>query len=402
MMKRIAIALIWFIPLMGMSQALDGFLVMDYTFDNCSLTDDTGIHDDIITNSLDCVCGINDTGVEFTTDMQALRLPKSINTYLSEDFTLSFYFQVRNTGNPVSLWSLAKNNSIDSMMSIRYLPSLEVLSVQLAESTGTFIEMSTDIDASKCWNHFVLTRQNADYYVYLNGELAAQQGASRPLNFAQDTSVYIASNPGMLASQDVFEGKIDQIKIFNKFAGATDIGELYRRPDQILNPDTTLFLGDNLQINLGPTCASSIIWTPAGDVMNPSDAEPIITPLESTTYIVRLGDSFCSAIDSVRINIINSDSLDCQNLLLPKAFTPNGDGLNDTYFISNDFLVEEVKSFEIYDRIGQKVFETQSKSGEWDGTFKNERLNPGMYLYKITYLCLGEEFSVASNFSLIR
>lgn len=401
-MKFITLACILLIPFLGISQSLDGFLVMDYNFDNCSFSDDTGIHDDAIANNPDCVCGINDTGLDITQADQSLRLPKSINTYLSEDFTLSFYFQVRNTGNPASLWSLSKESSIDSMMNIRYLPMQQLISVQLAESIGTFIEMSAEIDPSRCWNHFVLTRQGADYYAYLNGELAAQVGASRPLSFAQDTSIYIANNPGMLPSQDMYEGKIDEVKLFSAFAGSTDVGQLYRRPDQILNVDTTLFLGDALDINMGPSCATSVIWTPGNGVVSTSDLEPTITPTESTTYTVLLGDSFCSATDTIRINVIDSDLLDCQRLLLPKAFTPNGDGLNDTYFISNKFVVDEVQSFEIYDRIGQQVFSAQSKSAEWDGSFKGELLNPGMYLYKIRYTCLGEEFSVANNFSLIR
>lgn len=386
----------------GYTQDLNSFLIMDYSFDNCSFEDSAALHDDLTANNPSCQCGVGDLGLEFTQPNQEVFLPTSINSFLSQDFTLSFYLQVRNTGNATPIWSLSKNNSVDSTMSIRYLPNVEMLSVQLSESASTFIEIAVPLDITRCWNHFVLTRQGPDYYVYINGVLEGQRGSSRALSFYMDTTVVIASNSSLSQGNDFFRGRIDKIQLFNRFSGATDVNILYERPDQILNQDTVLFLGDNLQINMSPSCASNIQWTPSGGVSNTTDLEPIMTPSESTTYTVQLTDSFCTVEDTIRINVVNSDELNCQGLLLPKAFTPNGDGLNDTYYISNGFIVEDLISFEIYDRWGQKIFETQSKSGEWDGTYKDERLNPGMYVYKISYICLGEEYSVADNFSLIR
>lgn len=383
-------------------QELNDFLVMDYTFDNCAFDDATGLHDAAIVNNPSCVCGVGDVGLEFTQTGQEVFLPSSANSFLSEDFTLSFYLQIRNTGNLCYIMSLAKDNSIDSTMTIRYLPDVEKLSVQLSESASTFIEMAVPLDVSKCWNHFVLTRDGADYYVYINGELQGQKKASRPLHFYQDTSIVIASNTYVGQQIDVFRGRIDNLQLFSSFSGKTDISKLYKKPDQILNQDTVLFAGDDLQIALGPTCAASVFWSPGDGVSSTSAYEPLITPFESTTYTVRLGDSFCSEVDTIRINVVNTDELDCQKVLLPNAFTPNGDGLNDTYFISNEFLVDELMSFEIYDRWGQKVFETISKSDSWDGSFKNKSLNPGMFLYKIRYKCQGQEYSIANNFSLIR
>ena len=106
--------------------------------------------------------------------------------------------------------------------------------------------------------------------------------------------------------------------------------------------------------------------------------------------------------DTVRIYVADKPKLDCDQLLLPKAFTPNNDGLNDKYGISNIFLVEALEYFEVYDRWGAKIWSARNLSDAWDGTFNNQPVNTGMYLYKIKYTCNGEEKLNVNNFSLLR
>ena len=120
-------------------------------------------------------------------------------------------------------------------------------------------------------------------------------------------------------------------------------------------------------------------------VLDVSALSPLATPIESTTYRVSYNNGTCTSTDTVRIFVADKDKLDCDNLLLPKAFTPNNDGLNDRYGISNVFLIDTMEYFEIYDRWGAKVWETREAAEQWDGTLKGEPLNSGMYLYKIKY-----------------
>ena len=67
---------------------------------------------------------------------------------------------------------------------------------------------------------------------------------------------------------------------------------------------------------------------------------------------------------------------------LPNTFTPNGDGLNDTFGVTG----EAIKDFSliIYNRWGQKVFETDNANQRWDGTYNGINAPQGSYAYNVS------------------
>ena len=88
-------------------------------------------------------------------------------------------------------------------------------------------------------------------------------------------------------------------------------------------------------------------------------------------------------------------------IFLPNAFSPNGDMNNDILQLKGQF-VEEMHLI-IFDRWGQKVFESREQSFGWDGTFKGEELSPDTYGFYLTVRCIdGEEYFKKGNISLIR
>jgi len=73
-------------------------------------------------------------------------------------------------------------------------------------------------------------------------------------------------------------------------------------------------------------------------------------------------------------------------IFTPNAFTPNGDGINDTFGPVNYFTdIAADYRFMIYNRWGQKIFETTDFTRTWDGTFKNGPAPVGSYVFVITY-----------------
>ncbi|MEP7263209.1 MAG: gliding motility-associated C-terminal domain-containing protein [Bacteroidota bacterium] len=87
-------------------------------------------------------------------------------------------------------------------------------------------------------------------------------------------------------------------------------------------------------------------------------------------------------------------------LYIPNTFTPNGDGMNDTFGITG----EAIKQFtmQIYDRWGQLIFETADANHRWDGTFEGQKAMVGTYVYKITATGpLGGRQTKEGNFNLI-
>ncbi|MFK7810770.1 MAG: gliding motility-associated C-terminal domain-containing protein, partial [Saprospiraceae bacterium] len=76
---------------------------------------------------------------------------------------------------------------------------------------------------------------------------------------------------------------------------------------------------------------------------------------------------------------------------IPNAFSPNGDGMNDVLEIFAGPEVENITLFKVYNRWGEVVYELNNfldvdPDIYWDGTFKGDQLNPGVFVYHATIL----------------
>jgi gliding motility-associated-like protein len=70
------------------------------------------------------------------------------------------------------------------------------------------------------------------------------------------------------------------------------------------------------------------------------------------------------------------------NLVIPSGFTPNQDGVNDTWYIGNLEHYEDML-LAVYSRTGKKIFESRSPNNEWDGTNNGSAVPAGVYYYYI-------------------
>lgn len=68
-------------------------------------------------------------------------------------------------------------------------------------------------------------------------------------------------------------------------------------------------------------------------------------------------------------------------IFIPQIFSPNGDGANDILYVRGR-RIKEVK-FIIYNRWGEKVFETEDKNIGWDGTFNGTKAQSSVYVYYV-------------------
>ena len=64
--------------------------------------------------------------------------------------------------------------------------------------------------------------------------------------------------------------------------------------------------------------------------------------------------------------------------------------------------VDELNSFQVYDKWGTKMFSTSQKHATWDGSFRGSYVNPGTFLYKVRYVCGGQDYFKSGSFVLIR
>ena len=94
---------------------------------------------------------------------------------------------------------------------------------------------------------------------------------------------------------------------------------------------------------------------------------------------------------------------DCGKLEVPNAFSPNNDGHSDLYILHGWESCMSTFSFLIFDRWGEKVFESENPALGWDGTYHGKALDPAVFVYYIkAKLITGETIDKKGNISLIR
>ncbi|MES2592431.1 MAG: gliding motility-associated C-terminal domain-containing protein [Bacteroidota bacterium] len=92
---------------------------------------------------------------------------------------------------------------------------------------------------------------------------------------------------------------------------------------------------------------------------------------------------------------------ECGEMFVPTAFSPDGNGENDVECVYGKCV--KTIYFAIYDRWGEKVFETTDQSQCWDGTFRGKEMNTAVFVYYMkATLTTGEEVSKKGNISLLR
>jgi len=375
-----------------------------YNFDDCSLTEATGTWPDATTSSPpDCQCGAQQNGMYLDGGQNHISFDSDLDTLLLGDFTMSFYFRLEEATARTDIFSIRSTCQADSVLAFTYEPASNNLVLQLASSIANLQVFDHPLDTDVCWHRFVLTKSGLLYSWYIDDQLVRSYVAPSNVEFGKSASMAFSNSPCLAVAEDRMQGWIDEFTIHTRALTPVELTANDLNVDQIITSDTTIVQGESVIINTGPTCATTWTWTPAATIDDPSLLDIVVTPEESTTYTLNITNiGGCLTADTVRIFVLNEDALDCQELLLPNAFTPNNDLLNDQYGISNLFLVEELEYFEIYDRWGAKVWETTDKAGTWDGNYGGTPVNPGMFIYKVKYTCKGDEYVKLDNFSVLR
>ncbi len=132
--------------------------------------------------------------------------------------------------------------------------------------------------------------------------------------------------------------------------------------------------------SLTATGAISYSWLPVSGLSDAQISNPQVSVGVTTQYVVQ-GKNMdgCSGYDSITVVFSKTG----ENLFsVPNAFTPNNDGHNDCFGIRSWGKVT-LSDFSIYNRWGQKVFETKNPSDCWDGNFGGEKQDAGAYVYII-------------------
>jgi gliding motility-associated-like protein len=399
-------------------------LVANFTFDNDEdniLIDQTGaIANNGFTNSLTYGCGVRGQALRLNGfDENAHFEGDAINDLFdTEDFSLSFYFKPLNVNLAGTQTIMSKRDDCSNVraFAIRYAPATRNLNVILSENTAFSSILSVSLSPERCWYQITLVRKSTTFLLYIDGILVASDTKSERINLASPATFLDIGSSSCTTTDAFYDGFIDELLLYNRALTQQEVESIFYRPDMIGNgfvdltigKDTTLFLGTSVQafvpeasfVDAG--CQDEYLWEPAAGVSNDAIPNPVLEPSVSTTYTLSFTDAFnCVAKDTFRINVVDPNDLECFPYL-PTAFTPNGDGLNEDYGIDNPFAVTDFISFEIFDRWGNLLFTTNDPFQRWDGDYKGEPINSGVYLYKVQYRCGGDERQEIGNVNIIR
>lgn len=156
-------------------------------------------------------------------------------------------------------------------------------------------------------------------------------------------------------------------------------------------PDKKVLNGQSITLN-GSTKGDGILeyyWTPTTYLDDPTKLNPIATPSADMSYTLHVKSGCNEVSDEVLVQVF-------PNIQIPNAFTPNGDGVNDTWSIPsiatfpNPHLV-------VVNRYGKTVFESTNNKA-WDGKMKGKDLPPGAYYYT---LYINKDYKMYSGWVLI-
>lgn len=167
-------------------------------------------------------------------------------------------------------------------------------------------------------------------------------------------------------------------------------------PTPLISADTTINIGESIQ--LFASGGQSYQWIPPIGLDCSSCQFPNASPDVSTTYCVTVKDSNnCAADTCMTLNV----DYNCSEVFVPTAFSPNADHSNDLECVLGNCIV--AMHFTIFDRWGEKVFETDDPKTCWDGDYKGKPLNTAVFVYHLkATIITGKTIEQKGNISLVR
>ncbi len=411
-MKTRFILLILLLPLLAQAQIPTSSLLGYFDFNDCEEVDssnvlvsnfDPGVQINIIRNAgvSNCEpdCGVDESSMRFNgINEQLIFFTGFSGAFDRRSFSIAFYIKPDFTGTLTNLFSKREACDDENAFSIDYNPANNRINVLISEEPGKNGNVSATLDNDKCWQHIAYVRDDNHSLLYINGELRDENFAPDNINLSNSAAMTFASP----LCSDRYAGLLDELAFYDNALTAFQVEDLFFSPDQIINRDTAVFLGDVVDIQTTNSCANSFQWSPSIDVADDTSPNTQITPGDTRTYTLEFYGDGCTATDQITITVFDPDTLDCTTIYVPNAFTPNNDNLNDIFKINNPKTIDGLISFEILDRWGGRVFSTTDASIGWDGKFAGTDVNPGVFLYRIRFLCDNNEEVQSGSLTLLR
>ncbi len=239
-----------------------------------------------------------------------------------------------------------------------------------------------------------------------NGALTVNNvsGGTAPYNYqwsgtSQSGTMLTTLGPG-LYTLTVSDGNgcsyVESYQITEPDLVTLDIG-----PDRTVNVDDSVSL--NINTNLTGAGIGTIVWSEYDGISCPGCPTFAFKAVSSATMFAMISDtSGCEAIDSMRLRVLVP-----RVYYIPNVFSPNGDGLNDFFYVTGKANLTNVVYLRIFDRWGNQLFgKTDMIPGDeaagWDGKFDGKYLLPGVYVYVTELDFEGIKETISGDITILR
>ncbi|MBN8678037.1 MAG: gliding motility-associated C-terminal domain-containing protein [Chitinophagales bacterium] len=160
----------------------------------------------------------------------------------------------------------------------------------------------------------------------------------------------------------------------------------------------------NALVDIPLSDIASITWTPSDSLSCDTCLSTYATPTNTTQYHLHVvSDAGCEARGTIQIRVDKA-----RNVYGPNIFSPNDDGNNDYFTLFADPVqVTRIKSLQIFSRWGEAIYErldfAPNESLGWDGNFKGQKLNPGVFVWQaVVEFVDGQEETFTGDVTLKR
>lgn len=326
-------------------------------------------------------------------------------------FTYSDFFFCNNAPDPSAIIDIGANFGIFSANSTNLVFSNSANgTIDLAATIPGIYTITNTIPASGACSAYIgsftltVTEAPSANIVYQNSNNCAGSkevlfpiltGTTGGKYYSSSNSIALDSINGSINLNNTLPGNYS---IIYKIPAANGCLQFDTNAIVTVKPGPQVNISSSVTINQFQT--ATIIATGTG-VFNWENGEIndtiIVAPKESSTFCVTANYNSCLDTACTMVYV----EVDCGDIYIPNAFSPNGDASNDLQCVLGNCI--EDMTFVIYDRWGEKIFETNNQNSCWDGTFKGNPCFNGVYVYRFEATLKNKEFiTKQGNINLIR
>ncbi len=313
------------------------------------------------------------------------------NHICSENVTEFIYNGTYNTfgGAPLFIWNYNGGNPNVAGST----PGPVEVTYQNHTSSSHTLYPTLAVYQDGCYSNLFTDTLIVDPSPYLNitGAHDFCYGDSITLKATPGFTRYEWSNGVTLDSTKIFEEGTYFVEAYNSnncMVTKSSTVYLYPKPLADAGPNQTTYSGNSVTLNgYGSKGGDVFYWTPTNLLSDSTSPTPYALPAQTTTFTLRYSNSLtgCFSTDTIVVA-----TLECEELFIPNAFTPNADGADDYFMIANPKAIYKLLRLEVYDRWGNLIYGTVDKNAKgWDGRYNGIDAEVGTYVYYILYECGG-------------